>query len=77
MANLQVKDFPEEVHDALRRRAREEHVTMSRLVTDLLERELERVCLDDWLKRNRVEAPHIEIDAVALLDAVREEYDPR
>lgn len=77
MTNLQIKGLPAETHDALRRRARAEHTTMSRLVADMIERDLSRVRMDEWIARNRAEAPHVDVDVVELLDQVREEYDPR
>lgn len=79
VANLQIKNLPEKVHEALRERARKERITMSELVTDMIERDLERLRLNDWLDRNRAEAPRLndDIDVVAVLDEVREEYDPR
>ncbi|WP_308466999.1 FitA-like ribbon-helix-helix domain-containing protein [Rathayibacter soli] len=78
MANLQIKDFPDEMHAALRQRAREEHVTMSHLATEMIERELARIRLNAWIaKRDAAALPRIDVDVVALLDEVRQEYAPR
>ena len=48
MANLQVKNVPESLHDRLRCFAREKHCTMSAAVLTAVERELE---LWTWRKR--------------------------
>lgn len=48
MANLQVKNIPEELHERLRRHARENHCTLSASVLAALERELARW---EWRKR--------------------------
>lgn len=77
MANLQIKGLPAEMHEALRRKARAEHTTMSRLVMDMIQRDLARVRMDEWIARNRAEAPHVDVDVVALPDEVCEEYYPR
>ncbi|HEY5223469.1 MAG TPA: hypothetical protein VIJ18_10550 [Microbacteriaceae bacterium] len=78
MANLQIKDFPDDLHHALRERAREERVTMSHLATEMIERELGRIRLDAWIaKRDASALPRIDVDIVALLDDARHDYDPR
>ena len=48
MANLQVKNIPEDLHERLRRHARENHCTLSASVLAALERELARW---EWRKR--------------------------
>lgn len=48
MANLQVKNIPDALHERLRRHALENGCTMSSVVLTALERELERL---DWQKR--------------------------
>ena len=42
MANLQVKNIPDALHERLRRHARESNLTMSAVVLTALERELAR-----------------------------------
>ena len=48
MANIQVKNVPEELHERLRRYAREENCSMSAAVLAAIERELER---SEWRER--------------------------
>lgn len=48
MANLQVRNVPAELHERLRRHARERNRTMSAVVLSAVERELERW---EWQER--------------------------
>ena len=48
MANLQVKNIPDELHDRLRRHAREHNCTISAAVLTAVERELARW---EWRER--------------------------
>ena len=48
MANLQVRNVPDTLHENLRRHARENNRTMSEVVVTAVERELARL---EWLKR--------------------------
>jgi hypothetical protein len=78
MANLQIKNLPSQMHDALRARARAERITLSELVTRMLERELDILSMHAWLeKRANSSVPNVNIDSVALLDTVRDDYDRR
>lgn len=78
MANLQIKGLPDELHDALRARARAERVTLSELATGMLERELAILSMQSWLQK-RAQSPlaKVDIDSVALIDAIRDDYDRR
>ena len=65
MANLQVKNIPDALHERLRRHARENNCTMSAAVLTAVEREL-----DTWEWRKRLaQRPRTDlgIDAAALL----------
>ena len=65
MANLQVKNIPDALHERLRRHARENNCTMSAAVLTAIERELAR-----WEWRERLaQRPrtHLRIGAAALL----------
>lgn len=74
---LQVKNLPAELHAALAARARARGVTMSEYVTRLLERDLARPTVDDWVaERRRAAAPARAIDVVHALDDARLEYAP-
>ncbi|HVO93149.1 MAG TPA: hypothetical protein VMT22_09930 [Terriglobales bacterium] len=42
MANIQVKDIPEGLHNKLRRYAREQEITIGEIVLEAIEREVAR-----------------------------------
>jgi post-segregation antitoxin (ccd killing protein) len=71
MANLRVKDLPDALHAALRRRALAERVSLSRLVTGMIERELRVAAMNDWLRGNRQASPRLDLDTAALIDEVQ------
>ena len=48
MANIQVKNIPEKLHNRLRRYAREQECTLGEIVLDAIEREVAR---REWHKR--------------------------
>ena len=76
MSTLQVKNLPEALHAALAARAKSEGVTMSEFVTRMLDKELSRPTMAEWVERRRQRAgPLRDIDTLAALDAAREEYD--
>ncbi len=76
MANLQVKNLPDELHGLLGERARGQGVTMSEYVTRLLRRDLTRPTVAEWLAAHPAADRPREIDVAAALDAVRVEYAP-
>lgn len=71
MATLQVKNLPDELHAQLRQRATSEGLSLTDYVTRLLRRELSRPSLTQWLAGRSSGAPRPDVDAVALIDAVR------
>lgn len=81
MANLQVKNIPEELHAAIAARAREERLTMSQFVTRVLAREVSRPPVTAWLAlldESSGRGTH-SIDTAELIDSIRaaNESDPR
>lgn len=48
MANIQVKNVPDELHERLRRHARKKNCTMSAAVLAAIEREIDKA---EWLER--------------------------
>ena len=65
MANLQVKNIPDALHERLRRHARENNRTMSAAVLTAIEREL---AIWEWRERLAQRPPtHLGIGAAALL----------
>lgn len=77
MATLQIKQLPDELHAALRERARREGSTLTELVTRMLRRELALPSMTEWLA-TVTERPlrGSDIDVEQLLYEVREDPDP-
>jgi len=76
MATLQVKQLPDDIHAALKERARVEGTTLSELVTSMLRRELALPSMSEWLAKLQ-ERPQAgrDIDVPRLLDEVRADSD--
>ena len=65
MANLQVRNIPDDLHERLRQHARENHCTMSAAVLTAVERELARSAWRKHLgQRPRTD---LGVDAATLL----------
>ncbi|MDE0579372.1 MAG: hypothetical protein F4124_13235 [Acidimicrobiia bacterium] len=73
MANLQVRNMPDVLHERLREHARERNCTMSAAVLDAIERELARW---EWSKHlaNRP-TTDLGIDVASLIAEVRASRD--
>ena len=73
MANLQVRNIPEDLHERLRRHAKETNSTMSALVLSAVERELDR---REWRERRaRLPKTDLGVDAATLIAEARAERD--
>ena len=73
MANLQVRNVPEALHERLRQYARKRNCSMSAAVLDAIERELTR-----WEWRERLDKrpeTNLGIDAATLLAEARRQRD--
>jgi plasmid stability protein len=57
MGAIQVKDVPEELHEALRRRAVEEGMSLADYVLDLLRRDLGLPSRREWFERLATREP--------------------
>jgi plasmid stability protein len=57
MGAIQVKDVPQELHEALRRRAIQEGMTMADYVLDLIRRDLGLPSRREWLERLAASEP--------------------
>ena len=57
MGAIQVKDVPEELHQALRRRALEQGMTMADYVLDLIRRDLGLPSRREWFERLATREP--------------------
>lgn len=74
MSFIQVKNVPADLHDAVRRRAAGECMTVSDYVLDLLQRDLAVPSRREWLAGLATREP-VTVDAVTALDAVRAERE--
>ena len=77
MGAIQVKDVPEELHEALRRRAIQEGMTMADYVLHLIRRDLGLPSRREWLERPATREP-VDIsreEILEALDAARAERD--
>ena len=65
MANLQVRNMPDDLHERLRRHARENNCTMSAAVLTAVEREL---AMSEW-RKHLAQRPRTDlgVDAATLL----------
>ena len=60
--DLQIRGVPAEVRDRLRRRAMRKGASMSQYVTELIQNDLSRLTMEEWLEElhrlPRVKLPH-------------------
>jgi antitoxin FitA len=63
MANLQIKNVPEGLHEELRRRAAREGRSVRDYLLDLIREDQRTPTMREWLERNR------ELDPIELDDA--------
>lgn len=75
MAALQVKNVPEELHEALRTRAKTEGMTVSQYILELLQRELSLPSQAEWFMQLEQREPIEGIDGAAAVRAARAERD--
>jgi antitoxin FitA len=77
MGAIQVKDVPEELHEALRRRALEQGMTLADYVLDLIRRDLSVPSRREWFERLATREP-VKLrpgEAAELLHAARAERE--
>ena len=75
MGALQVKNIPPDLHDAIRRRAAEQGLTVSDYVLELVRRDLAVPSQRQWFAELAERAPVERADIVGALDAVRAARD--
>lgn len=71
MANVQVKRVPDELHEALRRRARARGVSLNDLLLEMLKREMSRPTISEWVDAARKLGVRADYDVQELMDDVR------
>jgi antitoxin FitA len=74
MPSVQVRDVPAELHRRLRERARDERMSISEYVLDLLERDLALPTRREWSDRLATRAS-VEVDVVGAIQRGRDERD--
>jgi hypothetical protein len=73
MANIQVKNIPEKLHNRLRRYAREQDCTLGEIILEAIEREVAR---REWHKRfSGRPMTHLGNSAAELLEQERHQRD--
>ena len=70
MGAIQVKDVPEELHEALRRRAIEEGMSLADYVLDLIRRDLGLPSRREWFERLATREP-VSIPPGAIAEHIR------
>ncbi|MBA2308233.1 MAG: hypothetical protein H0W01_02775 [Pseudonocardiales bacterium] len=76
VANLQIRDVPNEMHDELRRRAKLEHLSLREYVLRLISRDQQRPALAEWLERvHQLEPVDLGAPASELIAASRADRD--
>ena len=75
MSAIQIKDVPPELHEALRRRAADEGMTVRDYVLQVLRRDMAFPSRREWLARIREMTPHPDVDVVGALEAARLERE--
>jgi plasmid stability protein len=76
MGAIQVKDVPEELHAALRRRALEEGMSLADYVLDLIRRDLGLPSRREWFERLATREP-VNIPPGVIADHIRAERAER
>jgi plasmid stability protein len=73
MANLQVKNLPADLHQRLRRYARQHHRTISDIALEAIEREMAR---NEWHERFATRsAIDLGVSAASLVEEMREQRE--
>jgi antitoxin FitA len=70
MGAIQVKDVPEELHEALRRRAIEQGMTLADYVLDLIRRDLGLPSRREWFERLATREP-VDVAPGVIADEIR------
>jgi hypothetical protein len=74
MPSLQVRDVPEDLHDRLRERARDERLSLGDYVLDLIERDLALPSRREWEARLGSRRP-VDVDTAEAVERGRAERD--
>lgn len=77
MSAIQVKNFPEDLHAKLRKRAASQGRSVSGYVTEVLRRDLELPTWDQWFKTLKTRKPVRGISREDVLEAIHEGREER
>ncbi len=78
MGNIQAKNVPDDVHEAVRQKARHEGLSVSEYLVRLMRRDIAIPSFDIWLEELHKDPPAPQhLDIHAALDAVRDEIEGR
>ena len=75
--SLQVKNLPDDLHEALRERARADRTTISAEVIRILRADLARSDMRRWLDEVRELPRHDQIDIEKIMGEVKDEIEGR
>ena len=76
VANFQIKNVPSQLHEELRRRARQSGKTLRDYVLDLIRRDQLLPTAEDWLTELRT-MPRIDLGSIDVADIIREGREER
>lgn len=77
MSAIQIKNVPDDLHEALRARASKQGTTLSEYALELLRRDLQRPTLDEWFEtlKRREPVDLGNVDVAQVIQEGREERD--
>jgi hypothetical protein len=75
MGAIQMKHVPDELHDAIRTRARSRGLTVRDYLLDVVRRDLARPTKEEWFARLDELEPVEGVDTAALIREIRDEHD--
>lgn len=75
MASIQVRDLPDDLHDALRRRARGEGMTIREYLLGVIERDVALPTKREWLAQVAAQPRTSAVDAAGAVREGREDRD--
>jgi hypothetical protein len=70
--DLQIRGIPVKTRDALRRKAESQGLSMSQYLIDLVQRDVEKMPLDEWLAMVRKNPP-VDLGGLSAADIIRED----
>lgn len=77
MANLQIKNVPEELHEELRRRAKLRRMTVRDYVLELIERDSVRMTMQEWFEKMGSRPIDSDLTQEEIVQLIREEREER